>query len=459
MRRFKSIIAFVIILIACLMINASNAGVIKPPEVVSGKYIIMMKAVEGIPAGLNTAVSEAGGKIVRTMAEIGVVVAFSEASDFADKITKHKDVKCVIPDLRMQWIPDDFQAEGVTPGDEPLFGLQWNMPAIDAPEAWDVGCTGDSARVAVLDSGIDRYHPDLMSNIDVVYSMSFIPEDPLLPDNQWDIDFAGHGTHVSGIIAAADNAFGVIGVAPDATIIAVKVLTWMAHMDPPGAYGDFSWIINGVLYASTEADADIINMSLGAYFPKSGHVPEGWPPLPAREAAYYLSIRNRVLNFASQQGVTVICATGNNSINLNHDHEWMVLPAQAGNGLAVSATGPLNQENPDTLAFYSNYGTSVIDVAAPGGNIDVNLVFPFPLVYDWVFSTFPGGWAWGLGTSMAAPHVAGVAALIVGQHGGDISPAQVKEIIQRSADDIGRPGVDDFYGRGRINAYNAVSGL
>ena len=125
--------------------------------------------------------------------------------------------------------------------------------------------------------------------------------------------------------------------------------------------------------------------------------------------------------------------------------------------MAVSATGPLSQKDFDTPAFYTNYGTSVIDVAAPGGNIDLS--FPPNWWIDMVLSTHPMGWIFACGTSASAPHVSGVAALIIGQHGGEMPPAQVKAIIEQSADDLGKPGMDDYYGRGRINACNAVGGI
>lgn len=465
MKRFKMLSVLLASIVVCLVIVGGKAQGIEPPEIVDGRFIIMMKNEQGVPADLDTAVSDAGGKIVSTMSQIGVAVATSEADAFSEKLKSHKDVMCVVPELRIQWVKDDFGAEGITPEDEDLYPDQWNMHIIDAEGAWEAGYAGNGARVAILDSGIDYWHPDLISNIDAACSVSFIPYDPInLPDYLWFIDQAGHGTHVSGIVAAADNGEGVIGVAPEATIIVVKVLTVIPGL--PGSWGNFSWIINGVIYATIVADADIINMSLGGYFPKSGHVPEGWPPLPAREAAFYLSIWNRVLNFASQQGVTVVCAAANDSIDLNHDHEWVVLPAQAGNCMAVSATGPVSLVNPDTPAFYTNYGTSVIDVAAPGGNIDLSICpnppcdESIPWRQDMVLSTYPGNeYRRACGTSMAAPHVCGVAALIVGKHNRTISPAQVKAIIQQSADDLGKPGRDDFYGCGRINAYKAVSGV
>ncbi len=125
--------------------------------------------------------------------------------------------------------------------------------------------------------------------------------------------------------------------------------------------------------------------------------------------------------------------------------------------MAVSATGPLSQKNFDTPALYTNYGTSVIDVAAPGGNIDLS--FPQNWRLYMVLSTAPFGWIWAAGTSAEVPHVSGVAALIIGQHGGEMSPAQVKAIIEQSADDLGKPGMDDYYGRGRISAYKAVAGI
>jgi subtilisin family serine protease len=134
-----------------------------------------------------------------------------------------------------------------------------------------------------------------------------------------------------------------------------------------------------------------------------------------------------------------------------------MLPAEAGNGMAVSATGPIGQENFDNPASYTNYGTSVIDVAAPGG--DFQLYPEDNWWLDMVISTLPGGWAWMAGTSMATPHVSGVAALVIGQHGGEMQPAQVKAIIEQSADDLGKPGMDDYYGCGRINAYKAVAGI
>jgi subtilisin family serine protease len=130
----------------------------------------------------------------------------------------------------------------------------------------------------------------------------------------------------------------------------------------------------------------------------------------------------------------------------------MSIPAQSGNGIAVSATGPYCLTDFDRFASYSNYGQSVINLAAPGGGVDC----PLPTFYfDFVLSDSKGGYFFAAGTSMAAPHVSGVAALIVGKY-GHIGPAPIKAILQQSADDLYKPGVDPFSGKGRVNAQKAL---
>ncbi len=364
---------------------------------------------------------------------------------------------CVIPDLMIQWNPDnEMHAQGISPEDEPYFDFQWNMRVIDAPGAWKAGYTGKGVRVAVLDTGIDPTHPDLASNIDFSASRSFVSrmwyKGQWVPAEPFIDDLNGHGTHVAGIIGAADNNYGVIGVAPEATLIAVKTMNKFN-------VGPYSWDIQAIVYAASEADADVINISYGGYLPKNGTPKSAYP---ARRVAYYHTLYNRATSFAARNGATVVCAAMNNGANLDKDSNWMILPAQAGNVMAISATGPINQENFDTPAYYTNYGTSAISVAAPGGNLDLSS--PDPDYFDFVISCFPtsifqSGLALDAGTSMAAPHVSGLAALVIGKNGGDMSPAQVKTIIEQSADDLGKPGMDDFYGHGRINAYKAVTGL
>jgi subtilisin family serine protease len=246
-----------------------------------------------------------------------------------------------------------------------------------------------------------------------------------------------HGTHVGGIIAAAINGWGVQGVAPMAELVPIKVLRETG--DKAGS-GSFSWIIEGLEYA-TSIHADVANMSLGAVFnvAQQGKNNQGLGTL--------LAALNRAVNHATASGVLVVSAAGNNGVNLNNS--LMAIPAQSGNGMAISATGPYCQTDFDRFASYSNYGQSVINLAAPGGGVDCGYY------RDYVLSDSVGAFYFAAGTSMATPHVSGVAALIVGKF-GHIGPAAIKMILQNTADDLYKPGADPYSGHGRVNAQRAL---
>jgi subtilisin family serine protease len=141
-------------------------------------------------------------------------------------------------------------------------------------------------------------------------------------------------------------------------------------------------------------------------------------------------------------------------MDLDHNKNLVVVPAEAGTGIAISATGPIGLSDFDRPASYTNYGQSSIWVAAPGGD---SQLYPNPgWYYDMVFSTFIGGWTWMSGTSMAAPMVSGTAALVISKY-GKMNAEQLKNHLANTADDTGKPGHDPYYGRGRINAYKAVT--
>ncbi|GAA4445407.1 hypothetical protein GCM10023188_48510 [Pontibacter saemangeumensis] len=442
-------------------------------RILSDRYIII-SASNSIPSELKSQMGAMKGKLTATMEQAGIATATSSDPDFIAKASKIKGVSAVMHDFQIQWF-DPAKQKGIqveaTYGNPPasgdddfFFDLQWGHDAIDAPEAWNAGYRGAGTRVAVLDTGFDLTHPDLEPNIDLAASKSFVPWEEL----QYDLpDPFSHGTHVAGTIAAADNGYGTIGVAPEAELILVKVLS-------DEGSGAFSWIISGIIHAVNQ-NADVINMSLGAYIPHNGKFldEEGNVVHDAKAAQQLINALKQATSYAYQHGVTVISTAGNDAINGNRDRSLVHVPSDAPHVISVSATAPrgwaLDPFNAflDYPASYTNYGTPEVDLAAPGGDfsypgeeeVTIGFVTAPVWVFDMVFSTgSEQSWYWSAGTSMAAPHASGVAALVIGKSGGEMKPSQVETILRTTAEDLGKPGRDPFYGHGRVNAYYAVIG-
>lgn len=430
--------ANVLRLLMVLLVAAIVFVPILSAQNITKNYVIL--ATGQGPGSTNFAKS-LGPALTANLEKIGVVLATSADPNFATWAAAQPGVQAVAEDPEIQWLPkeptvqftgNDVGAEGVN--SEPFNGHLWNLRAIHADVTAASGDMGAGARVAVLDSGMDLVNPDLVPNINQALAISFVPGEVVQP--QCTAPCFNHGTHVGGIIAAAINDVGVQGVAPEAELVPVKVLS-------ESGSGAFGWVIAGIEYAAG-IHADVINMSLGATFDvaHAGKNNQGLGTL--------LSALNRAINHATAAGVLVVSSAGNSGVNLNSS--IMTIPAQSGNGMAVSATGPYCQADFDRFASYSNYGQSVINLAAPGGGVDC----PSPTYYlDFVLSDSKGAYFFAAGTSMAAPHVSGVAALIVGKY-GHLGPASIKAILQHSADDLYKPGADPFSGNGRVNAQKAL---
>ena len=320
----------------------------------------------------------------------------------------------------VDWAYPDYPVWATATPNDPHFSLyQWHYRAISLPQAWDVS-TGQDApvTVAVIDTGISPSHPDLAGKL--APGWDFVDRDNDPTDTPVG---SSHGTHVAGTIAAAtDNGIGVAGVSWGAMIMPVRVL------DSTG-YGSYSRVMEGIEWA-VQHGAQVINMSLGgASYPGE---------------AFEATIRD-----AHSRGITLVAATGNES------SQTVLYPAAFPEVIAVGATLRDN-----SLAPYSNVGPQVT-VTAPGGN-----TAPYPP--DGVFSTalrrgstssgytWENGYEFMHGTSMATPHVSGLAALLLSRF-GPMSPDAVTALISDTCMDLGIDGYDHDFGAGLVNAYAALT--
>jgi len=423
----------------------------------------------GDEAAVLAAIDAAGGEVTNDLTDqIGVLFVEAPLAGFAETLLATGAVTDVVEDYGWKAYPTlaELQASGqitvMQPGDAPggpdesadaLEGLQWSMQQIRTAEAHAIEAGSPQVDVGILDTGIDALHVDFLgldgsSNVDCSRGHDSIQFGPGIGVADPCVDNMFHGTHVAGIVAARANEVGVVGVAPNVTLIPVKVC------DTEG-YCYVSSVVDGITYAGDQG-FDVINMSFFTDDDDFEVSTEFKCMTDPQQRAFRRAVE-RAISYARSNGVTPVAALGNSDTDLADPpagNECEVIPAEVAGVVGVTALGPDSGKS-----YYSNWGEGQADVAAPGG--DGTTGDPV----NTVLSTIPGNaWAGLQGTSMASPHAAGVAALIISRYGkldkdGDLgmSPGQVEALLQATAVDIGIDGYDECFGHGRIDALRAVT--
>jgi subtilisin family serine protease len=363
------------------------------------------------------------------------------------------------------------------PNGEPLGACQWDMALINASDDGSYAvATGKGVKVGMIDSGVDLTHPDIQPNLDLDLSCSFIYDDTPTADSSEIAngncsiksavqDLSGHGTHTASTVAAPINGIGIAGVAPEATIVALKACTQEGYC--------FADSVAAALRYAGDQRLDIVSLSLFAdpylYYCKS-----------EKEQRAILKELEAAARYAQQKGVLIVASAGNEQADLQHpvldtlSPDWppdteetryvknncRVAPAELPGVMTVSATGPVGYPDYNLwIADYSSVGMSRVDVAAPGGDYfratgtaQDAVLGAIPIgsaiwnAYDPYNAVYPGfsvidqgaGYIYLNGTSMSAPHAAGVAALVKEMH-PKWGPGAVKAAVQRSAQQLTCP--------------------
>lgn len=465
----------------------------------SQNYLIVYNGTT-VPSGAAAAISSAGGTLVYSYSQIGVALASSSSSTFLSNILNSSGV--LGADATGSFatgLGDNVQASDnapdpvvstPAPGTDTLSGLQWDMVQIHAFEAHNISGGSSSVLVGDIDTGLDYTHPDLAPNVDSADSVNCVSGVPV-PGAAAAMDDNGHGTHTAGTIAAAKNGIGIVGVAPNVRIAGIKAGNAAGFFFPEAVVCAFMW-----------AGTHHFNVTNNSYFA------DPWL-FNCRNDATQRAIWNaerRAINFAMTQGVVVVAADGNQADDLAHPtmdatspdntnpvlrtihNDCATVPVEIPGVIGVSADGNLQLKS-----FYSSYGMAETQVTAPGGDSILQRTVAAPngrVLSTWPASLFanclrkvvdPSGatYCYAQGTSMASPHAAGVAALLVSE---GVSSHAVTAMLMNTADPLACPpdlsiysffpavdngapqnctggaGHNSFYGAGQINALAAVSG-
>jgi subtilisin family serine protease len=430
------------------------------------------------------------------------VIARSNRSDFASNLRSVSGVEGASATTRFathlsDGALDTNAADPVAPatpapGLDNLSGLQWDMAQIHVFDAHVINGGSSSVLVGDLDTGLDPTHPDLAPNVSFANSVSCESGAPNQDPAAWQ-DHFGHGTHTAGTIAAAKNQIGIVGVAPNVRIAGVKTSNDDGFFFPEMVVCAFVW-----------AGSHHFNVTNNSYFA------DPWlfncKNDPEQRAIW--KAEQRAIRYAMSQGVAVVSAEGNQSDDLAHPtqditspdnttpvprpvgNECVVIPVEIPGVIGVTADGNLQLKS-----YYSSYGMGVTQVVAPGGDRRLQVTAAAP--NGRVLSTWPsyigcpaaltvvdGGakYCYLQGTSMASPHVAGLAALVASM--GVTSPGAITGRITSTADPLACPtaaqlalyapflavdngapqecqggtGYNSWYGHGQVNALTAVTG-
>ncbi|WP_050779784.1 S8 family serine peptidase, partial [Streptomyces sp. C] len=420
----------------------------------AGTRAYLVITAPGDSSAVRSAVTANGGTVFSYYDAIGVIVAHSASGTFAQTMRGVSGVQKVGA-TRTSDVPADAYnpalpanpAQSTTPAGEPV---RADMSQIKADQAWAVNAGSAAVKVGVLDTGVDDQHQDLAPNFNAADSVSCAYGKADTRTGAWrDVDT--HGTHVAGTIAAAKNGKGVVGVAPNVKISAVRVA------EPGNSFFFAENTICGFVWAGDH----------GFKVTNNSYYTDPWQfncPDNADQAAIIEGV-TRAQAYAESKGSLQVAAAGNENYDLAHKttdtaspndstpvtrtitNACIDIPTELPGVVTVAANG-----TGTTKASFSNFGQGVIDVAAPGQD---------------VYSTLPGGkYGSKSGTSMASPHVAGVAALMVSAD-PTLTPAQVRARLATQANDIpcpsdsrctGTTANNAFFGEGQADALKAVGG-
>ncbi|MFC6357120.1 S8 family serine peptidase [Luethyella okanaganae] len=500
MRKLTKFIAPIgaLALAAGLSLAAAPPATATPQTGATQTYIVLYKA-NGVSASSLTAVQKAGGTVVNSYPQIGVAIVTSDRVGFDAALRKADgSVQGAASTATFGIAIENGETSDAAvtvdpgtpaPGSDTLSGLQWDMDQIQAPAARAVNGGSTSVVVGDIDTGLDYTHPDLAANVDFSKSVSCVGGVPNQDPAAW-MDDNGHGTHTAGTIAAAKNDLGIVGVAPNVKIAGIKAGNADGFFFPEAVVCSFMWAgTNGIQVTNNSYFADpwLFNCKND----------------PGQRAIW--EAERRAIRFAQQSGTTVVAAEGNESDDLAHptqdvtspddttavtraiSNACAVVPVEVPGVVGVTANG-----NNVVKSFYSSYGVGSVSVVAPGGDSILQRTTTAP--NGRVLSTWPAGlpcarpvtdpsgagYCYLQGTSMASPHVAGVAALIVSS--GVSKPGAVAARISSTADSLACPadmapyapfpstsngapqvcqggaGYNGFNGHGQVNALRAIGG-